>query len=164
MKKEIMELSEIKLVGLATRTSYAEETNPLTAKITTQVQKYLQQRSEVAVGYRKNLGKIYCVYSDYESNYMGKYSYFVGEEVEKYSELPEGFSKLTIPKQIYDKFTNGPGIMPDICIEVWKEIWEMEKLSELTGEREYIADFEVYDERAVDPQNSVLDIYVGIKK
>ncbi|MCX6958657.1 MAG: hypothetical protein NT164_09000 [Verrucomicrobiae bacterium] len=26
----------------------------------------------------------------------------------------------------------------------------------------YLADFEVYDERATDPQKTILDIYVGI--
>ncbi len=34
---------------------------------------------------------------------------------------------------------------------------------ELGGERNYITDFEIYDERANDPQNTVLDIYIGIK-
>ena len=34
---------------------------------------------------------------------------------------------------------------------------------DLGGERRYSTDFEVYDERAANPQNAVLDIYVGIK-
>lgn len=34
---------------------------------------------------------------------------------------------------------------------------------QLGGERSYIADFEVYDERASDHLNVVLDIYIGIK-
>ena len=31
------------------------------------------------------------------------------------------------------------------------------------GERTYVADFEIYDQRAVDPANTSLDIYIGIK-
>ena len=31
----------------------------------------------------------------------------------------------------------------------------------LSGKRKYIADFEVYDERASDPNNTVIDIYIG---
>jgi predicted transcriptional regulator YdeE len=30
------------------------------------------------------------------------------------------------------------------------------------GRRKYIADFEVYDDRAVDPENAAVDIYIGI--
>lgn len=31
------------------------------------------------------------------------------------------------------------------------------------GDRAYVADFEVYDQRAIDPTNASLDIYIGIK-
>ena len=31
------------------------------------------------------------------------------------------------------------------------------------GDRTYRADFEVYDQRAADPQNMVMDAYVGIR-
>ena len=31
------------------------------------------------------------------------------------------------------------------------------------GKRKYIADFEIYDERAVDSHNTVIDIYIGIE-
>ena len=36
--------------------------------------------------------------------------------------------------------------------------------SEIGGDRGYITDFEVYDERARDHQNVTLDIYIGLKK
>lgn len=44
----------------------------------------------------------------------------------------------------------------------WQQIWKMTS-DEFEGERAYIADFEVYDERAIDPTNTSLDIYIGIK-
>ena len=52
--------------------------------------------------------------------------------------------------------------MPGIVVEAWQKIWQMSD-SELGGVRSYIADFEIYDERAFDPQNAVVDIYIGIK-
>ncbi len=36
--------------------------------------------------------------------------------------------------------------------------------SELGAKRAYIADFEIYDERIRDPNNAMLDIYIGIKE
>ena len=35
-------------------------------------------------------------------------------------------------------------------------------MQELNKQRGYKADFEVYDQRAADPSNSILDIYVGM--
>lgn len=48
-------------------------------------------------------------------------------------------------------------------IDMWQNIWKM-NASDLGGERAYIADFEVYDERSSDHNNVTLDIYIGIKK
>jgi predicted transcriptional regulator YdeE len=74
----------------------------------------------------------------------------------------EGFSSIIIPAQNYAKFTSKPGIMPEVCIDMWQNIWKM-KSGELGGKRAYLADFEVYDKRALDPSKTVLDIYVGVK-
>jgi predicted transcriptional regulator YdeE len=52
--------------------------------------------------------------------------------------------------------------MPEVCIDMWQNIWKM-KSGELGGKRAYLADFEVYDKRALDPSKTVLDIYVGVK-
>jgi predicted transcriptional regulator YdeE len=52
--------------------------------------------------------------------------------------------------------------MPQVDIEAWQKIWAMSD-DELGGARSYTTDFEVYDERARDPQNTVLDIYIGIE-
>ena len=38
------------------------------------------------------------------------------------------------------------------------------KPSDLGGKRRYIADFEVYDERAADHDNVVLDVCIGVQK
>lgn len=59
-------------------------------------------------------------------------------------------------------FTSNPGPMPAVCIDLWQKIWTLNP-AQLGGERQYLADFELYDKRASDPQNTVLDIYIGIK-
>jgi nucleotidyltransferase substrate binding protein (TIGR01987 family) len=46
---------------------------------------------------------------------------------------------------------------------MWQNIWKM-NTADLGGKRAYIADFEVYDERSQNPEQAVLDIYIGIKK
>ena len=42
------------------------------------------------------------------------------------------------------------------------KIWKMTS-KDFGGERSYLTDFEVYDERAVDLTNTIVDIYIGLK-
>ena len=52
--------------------------------------------------------------------------------------------------------------MPEVVIQAWQKIWSISH-DNLEGDRAYQADFEVYDERAIDPEKTSLDIYIGIK-
>ncbi len=162
-KTTIEQLPAIKLVGIAVRTSNIEEMNPDTAKIGAAMQQFFMEGMQTKISRRKNPGKAFAVYTNYESDEHGEYDYFLGEEVDDFADVPHRFEILTIPAQTYVKFTSNPGRMPDVVIDMWQNIWKMNN-SELGGQRAYIADFEVYDERSKDPSNAVLDIYIGIKK
>ena len=61
------------------------------------------------------------------------------------------------------KFTTNPGSMPNVVIQAWQDIWKMSS-SDFSGERSYIADFEIYDEKDSDSKNAVVDIYIGLNK
>lgn len=161
MNKEIVTQPQMKLMGISVRTSNAAEFNPETAKIGMTVQKYISEALYNQIGSQKQPGTTLCVYTDYESDHKGEFTYFIGAEVEPEAEAPDGFTTITIPAQTYAKFTTDSGVMPKICIDGWLEIWQM-TAEELGGERNYSADFEVYNERALDPENTVLDIYIGI--
>jgi predicted transcriptional regulator YdeE len=52
--------------------------------------------------------------------------------------------------------------MPEVVIDAWQKIWKMTS-DDFDGDRAYIADFEVYDQRASNPDNASLDIYIGLK-
>jgi predicted transcriptional regulator YdeE len=68
---------------------------------------------------------------------------------------------ITIPNSRYQKFTTAPGKMPEVVVNAWQKIWEMTS-EVLGGNRKYQADFEVYDQRATDPNHTILDLYIGI--
>lgn len=164
MQKTTTTLKELKLVGITTRTNNAQnfETDPASNKIAATIDKYFQNGLANKIKNRKNPGTTFCVYTNYESDMNGDYTYFIGEEVISFEEIDKEFETLTIPAQNYAKFTNQPGPMPTVCINMWQNIWKM-NASDLEGERSYIADFEVYDERSSDYSNATLDIYIGIK-
>lgn len=156
------QLPEVKLVGITARTNNRAEMNPAEAKIGVTIQKYMSNAVVDKIENRKNPGVTFCVYMQYETDYTGDYTYFIGEEVVSFGSLTDGLEQLTIPAQRYAKFTSNPGQMPAVCINMWQEIWKMSS-SDFGGDRAYIADFEVYDERSRDYQNTVLDIYIGIR-
>jgi predicted transcriptional regulator YdeE len=103
------------------------------------------------------------VYTEFESDEHGNYTYFIGEVVNSIKDQDlSRFKIINVPKSNYVKFTTPPGKMPEVIISAWQKIWAM-KMSDFGGKRNYVADFEVYDERAIDSNNSTVDIYIGIE-
>ena len=162
MKKQTITLPELKLIGISIRTNNETEINPLTGKILGCVQRYFHQALYEKIAHRKKPGTTLCVYTDYESDHTGDYTYFIGEEVDSFDGCPPDFAMKIIPAQSYVKFTNGPGPMPEVVREPWFKIWQMND-HDFGGKRRYLADFELYDERASDHQNIVLDIFIGFE-
>lgn len=162
MKTELINKTDIKVVGLTVRTNNQNEMNPATAKIGGLIGRYMAENMANTIPNRVNPGVMLSIYTDYASNEQGDYTYFVGEEVDSFANVPDGLSQLTISASKYQKFTTPAGKMPEVVLSAWQQIWQM-SASDLGGERAYRADFEVYDQRAMDPTNTSLDIYIGIK-
>lgn len=160
MKKEKTHINQFILAGLTVRTNNKNEMNPTTGKIGPLVQRYWNDKIAEKIQYRTNPGLTYIAYTDYESNEHGDYTFLVGETVLE-NTPQQDFQIITIPEGIFQKFTTDAGKMPDVIIQTWQHIWGLNP-AELGGSRKYFADFEVYDRRAMDPNNAVVDIYVGI--
>jgi predicted transcriptional regulator YdeE len=162
MKKELTNKSAIKLVGLTARTNNKNEMNPQTAKIGELMGCYWNQNIAAQISDRKNPGVMLAVYTEYDSNEHGDYTYFLGEEVNSFENIPSGLQTLIISPTKYQKFTTSSGKMPGIVINAWQQIWKMSE-NDFGGKRAYIADFEIYDQRASNPADASVDIYIGIK-
>lgn len=162
MKKEFENKSEINLIGLTARTNNKNEMNPQTSKIGELAGRFWSLGLANQIPHRKNPNVTLSVYTEYDSNEHGDYTYFIGEEVSSFENMPSDLQKLTIPASKYQKFTTPSGKMPEVVINAWQKIWKMTS-DDFGGERAYIADFEVYDQRAIDPMNTSLDIYIGMK-
>jgi predicted transcriptional regulator YdeE len=161
MQKSIITIPEKKLVGITTRTSNKDEFDPSKSKIGTMMQSYWQNAISDKILNRKNPGTTICAYMDYESDYTGRYTYFIGEEVSSFTSVTGNLVEIIILAQTYCKFTTTKGIMPKIIIDAWLKIWQMND-QDFGSKRAYLADYEVYDQRAIDPNNAVVDIYIGI--
>lgn len=162
MKKEMANMGEMKLVGISVRTNNALEMDPTTGRIGPLVAEYFDMLVANSIPNRENPGVTMCCYTDYDSDEIGEYLYFVGEVVSSFDGVPERLATLTVPASNYVKFTTEEGPMPNIVFSAWQEIWKM-TASDIGGERAYQVDFEVYDQRAIDPMKTVVDIYIGVK-
>jgi len=163
MKKETITLEEKKLVGITIRTTYQNELDHTTSHIGPCVARYFQDQIAQRIPHVKNPEVTLCAYTNYENEYKGAYTFFIGQEVNSLGKLPEGLEALTVPAQTYVKLTTDKGPIPQVIVEAWQQIWQMSP-GDLGGTRQYKVDFQVYDDRAIDPQNAIVDIYVGIKK
>ena len=152
---------EFTIVGISARTNNAQEAagNGVIAK---QWDKFYKEGILDKIP-NKAGPVIYAVYTDYASDRNGDYSYIIGANVNHPSAVPSGMVAKTVSAGKYAVLTSEEGVIPKVIIEAWQRIWSLEDQGKLGGHRAYKTDFEVYDQRARDPQDSQIDIYVGVK-
>ena len=100
---------------------------------------------------------VYNLYCDYESDANGRYRVIVGNRVKSIERIPEGLSGLRIPKSKFAVY-RVEGRLPYVVLETWNEIYREKGYS-----RKFMADFDVYDMNAYDPQNARIEINVSVK-
>lgn len=64
-----------------------------------------------------------ALYSNYESDETGVYTYTIGMPVSSLDTIPENMKSLTIPAQTYAVFTTRKGPVSEIVYEAWQDIW-----------------------------------------
>lgn len=148
MEFETVMLQERKVAGYTTRTNNASP--EMGTVIGGLWQKFF------AEGYgalpNKTDGKTMGIYTDYENDEKGDYTFMTGCVVE--GEVPEGFEVKTAPAGKYAKFIVRGNMMTAVG-EFWQKLWSMEL------ERTFVFDYEEYQN--ADPDNCEIHIYIGIK-
>jgi len=103
------------------------------------------------------------VYSDYASDENGEYNYLLGVPVNSVDALPAGLSFRRIPAGPYAVFTTPAGPLVEVLQSTWKQIWSASP-SDMGGHRAFQADYEIYDQRAADPNHSQVEIHIGLRR
>ncbi len=99
---------------------------------------------------------IYCVYTDYEKDFTKPYTVILGCRVNNLKTIPEGMVGKVIPGGDFMKFTAKGDVTQGSVFFEWKKIWESKI------DRKYTADFEIYGEKARDPKNAEVDIFISV--
>ena len=147
------------IIGIEARTSNALEMKG-EGVIAQQWQKFFQEGVQQKIPNRAD-GNIYAVYTDYASDRNGEFSFVIGVRVNAHAAVPRGMVLKKVPAGDYALLTSEKGPVGKAVVGAWQQVWALEDKAQLA--RAYKADFEVYDSRATDPQNSQVDLYVGLK-
>lgn len=104
-----------------------------------------------------------AVYSDYETDKDGPYTYTLGAKVGSARDIPPGMVSVKVISGDYAMFTAQGGAPPQMTVDLWKRIWSLEKPGPL--HRAYKTDFEVhYDGLRAQPPDTHIDVYIGLQK
>ncbi|MFV3407012.1 GyrI-like domain-containing protein [Bdellovibrio bacteriovorus] len=152
---------DIKIVGISVRTSNGDEMKG-SGRIGSQWQRFFSEGVMQRIPNQIAGGPIYAIYTDYESDVNGEYSFILGKEVSSFDNLPDDLIAKVLPASRYAAFTSQQGPMPNVVIDLWQHIWGLTP-SDLGAERAYKADFEVYDQRSADPQNCQVDVFLSVR-
>jgi predicted transcriptional regulator YdeE len=147
------------VIGIAARTDNAKES---TAKgiIPKQWQKFFSEGMTAKIPDTTG-PNLYAVYADYASDHNGEYAYVVGTAVKDGTAAPTGMVVKRVPAGQYAVFTTEVGPFAKVVPAAWQRIFKLEEEGKL--KRAYNTDFEIYDQRAQNPHNAQIDIYVGLK-
>ena len=160
MIPRVVEETGFTVVGISIRTSNANEMSGK-GVISQQWDRFMKEGLLGKIANKVN-SNILAVYIDYESDANGAYTFMIGARVSSADDIPVGMVAKKVPAGRYAVFISEKGFVGKVVPQTWSRIWAIPKSSP-GGNRAYRADFEVYDQRAADPQNAEVDIYVGIK-
>ena len=160
MIPRVVEETGFTVVGISIRTSNANEMSGK-GVIPQQWDRFMKEGLLGKIANKVN-SNILAVYIDYESDANGAYTFMIGARVSSADDIPVGMVAKKVPAGRYAVFISEKGSVGKVVPQTWSRIWAIPKSSP-GGNRTYRADFEVYDQRAADPQNAEVDIYVGIK-
>jgi predicted transcriptional regulator YdeE len=100
---------------------------------------------------------IYCIYTEYEKDHTKPYTTILGCKVANLDTIPAEMVGKTIEEVTYTKHIAKGNIFQGIVFNEWTKIWN----SDL--DRTFTADFEVYGEKAQNPENAEVDIFIAVK-
>ena len=160
IEPKVVQQDEFTVVGISARTRNALEMTP--QGVIGAMWGRLFQEGIIQKIPNKADPRVVAVYTDYASDHNGEYTYVLGARVTSDADVPAGMVAKKIPAGKYAVFTSEKGPAPQVVPALWMKINSLPQ-GAVGTDRAYRADFEIYDERAMDPQNLQMDVYVGIR-
>jgi predicted transcriptional regulator YdeE len=139
MEPQIQHVSPFLICGTTVRTMNRDEFNPGTAKISGLWTQFFGNDTANKIAHRIPDGRIYGVYSSYETDASGFFDVTAGVAV---NAADAGFSSVEIQGGKYLVF-EAKGPMPAAVIQTWGAIWTYFQMHPQVT-RAFLTDFEAY--------------------
>lgn len=151
-----MKIAAFKIIGISVRTT--NENGQASTDIPALWNRFMTEGILDKIPNKIN-NEIYAIYTEYESDHTKPYTTILGCSVENFDEIPEGMLAKTFDSGSYTEFlAKGDLIKGNAIYNKWMEIWNTNL------DRTYTADFEIYGEKAQDPSNAEVAIFIGVKE
>lgn len=150
-----MKIQSFYIIGISVRTT--NENQQAAKDIPALWQKFMSENTIAQIPNKVD-ETLYCIYTDYEKDHTRPYTTILGCKVTSLAEIPENMTGVTISEANYTKYVAKGDLNEGTVFNKWVEIWD-DKLIERT----FTADFEVYNEKAENPNNAEVDIFIAVK-
>ena len=158
MSFEIILLPAMVVLGAELRTTY--QNNECYSAIPAFWQQQYQKNTFANIPNKVNPEVILGIYTNYTPDFSlasGQYSLIIGSPVSEVSMIPQDMVIKKIPSSKYAVFT-AQGPFASAIGKTWIDIWQNKNL-----ERTFTNDFEWYDSKSTNDEQSVVKIFIAIK-
>ena len=100
---------------------------------------------------------VFSIYTNYQGDHTKPYDTILGCKVSSLEEIPDGMIGQAFDGGTYGKFVSKGDLTKGVVFGTWAEI-NQRKL-----DRVFTADFELYGEKAQNPTDAEVEVYVGVK-
>ncbi len=152
MKKQ--KIQTFNVVGISVKTTNENEQS--SKDIPALWQKFMEEGIHEKITNKLD-NSIYCIYTDYEKDHTKPYTTILGCKVSTLKDIPQEMAGITFEEAEYFKQTVKGNLMEGIVYDAWTKIWN----SDLN--RAFTADFELYGEKAQNPGDAEVEIFVAIE-
>jgi predicted transcriptional regulator YdeE len=101
---------------------------------------------------------IYCIYTDYEKDHTKPYTTLIGCKVENLDLIPDGMVGKVFEQATYQRRIAKGNLSQGLVYNEWTKIWNDDI------DRAFTADFEVYGEKAQNPEDAEVEIFVALRE
>ncbi|TMM58541.1 AraC family transcriptional regulator [Maribacter algarum] len=150
---QTQKIEPFQVIGISIRTT--NENNQTASDIGSLWERFMTENILQKIP-NKVSDEILSIYTNYESDHTKPYDTILGCKVSSLDVIPEEMVGQSFEGGTFAKFVSRGDVTKGAVYNSWVEIWNTDL------ERLYTADFEIYGEKAKDPSDAEIDIFVAI--
>lgn len=151
---QTQKIAPFQVIGISIRTS--NENNQTASDIGSLWERFMTESILQKIP-NKTSDDILSIYTNYQSDHTKPYDTILGCKVSSLDVIPDEMVVQSFEGGTFAKFVSRGDVTKGAIYNTWVEIWNTDL------NRLYTADFEVYGEKAKNPSDAEVDIFVAVE-